>query len=395
MENKKEWKGIWWLDVKSDKYLHGTLVYSPEEGAILEVIEYSEDLTKVFNHNNEFEIIHGISLTGTKLTLYNSFLMNNQFGFTGIISKKIKSNLVFEGIHFDDYSQLNFNKVEVSITNLGLWSSFSGFTKSITLDADNNFLNYKLKYEFPKSIDAIIDNGFNLSINSNVKFPMDFSNEVNLKENIYLIIKNDKPFSYQILYQLVSIFNNFISLGLNSSTFITSISAFSNDYMKELPGIKPFRQEIAILYQPNIFEYSKNIDQTNILFHYNSIKEQYQDLLSNWFAKYHQFESSLNLYFSTMSKTNEYLERRLINYCESFESLHRTLYGGRYIDHDKFLENLLPIFLRVIPNNLDTDFKESIKSKLSYLNDLSLKNRLKSFLIDNNDLFHTFVIPQV
>jgi len=65
MMDKFEYKGRWWLPDKPEKRISGTLRFTPNEGAILELIGSFKD-TKDINKMLEPEIILGISSNGKK-----------------------------------------------------------------------------------------------------------------------------------------------------------------------------------------------------------------------------------------------------------------------------------------------------------------------------------------
>ena len=64
-----EYKGIWWLPDNPEKRISGTLRFTPNEGAILDLIGSFKDIKNI-NKTLEPEIVLGISSNGKNITLY-------------------------------------------------------------------------------------------------------------------------------------------------------------------------------------------------------------------------------------------------------------------------------------------------------------------------------------
>jgi hypothetical protein len=75
---------------------------------------------------------------------------------------------------------------------------------------------------------------------------------------------------------------------------------------------------------------------------------------------------------------------------QSIEFYHRNFFNDEYVPAEEYRNDLYNILLTSIPMDTPRDFKESLKRKLLYLNEYSLRKRLKelieiklSFLKDN------------
>ena len=61
-------------------------------------------------------------------------------------------------------------------------------------------------------------------------------------------------------------------------------------------------------------------------------------------------------------------------------------YGGEYQSTDEYISDLYQKFIAVIPQELNSDFKASLKSKLKYHNEYSLRKRIKTFICSHKEL---------
>ena len=67
MMDKFEYEGIWWLPDEPEKQVSGTLRFTPNEGAILDLIGSFKDIKEIN------KIILGISSNGKNITLHKCF----------------------------------------------------------------------------------------------------------------------------------------------------------------------------------------------------------------------------------------------------------------------------------------------------------------------------------
>ncbi len=388
MENKN-WKGVWWFPDNPDKTMHGTLEYSIHEGGVLEFSETEDDFIKLFDHDKLiFEIIHGVEFSGKKITLFNSVLSHRQFGFTCITIKKFLVSVIFEGVHYKNIDEISFNAMEFYITNLWDWAQLSGFTKTVEFDKNNRPDKFNIEYKLQDTVKVKINDSDYLSLQSSTSLPTHYSSNITLVETTTAKIESDRYYTFHEFYKKGFILNAFISLGLSVPTFIRNMKGYSNNLFITLENGKTFPEEINIYYR-SFYPVSKEdkIDNDNVLFYYKTIKDDLAELLYGWYNKFHEYESALDLFFHATSLPNISNDQKFMYLVESFESLHRNYYGGFYIEKNKYLDGLYNKFLSVFPDDLDKDFKESLKIKLQYMSEYSLSKRIKAFLSSYNDIF--------
>jgi hypothetical protein len=84
-------------------------------------------------------------------------------------------------------------------------------------------------------------------------------------------------------------------------------------------------------------------------------------------------------FFGTIYDPSMYRELRFLALSQAIESFHRRIYGGQYVT-DKEYEPIRDVLIKAIPDNLDEDFKESLKKGLEHGNEFSLRKRLKGLV---------------
>ena len=112
MMDKFEYKGRWWLPDKPEKQISGTLRFTPNEGAILDLIG-SFKATKDINKILKPEIILGIS-NGKKITLHKCFETKlNNVSVPESLTSSFYANEVFVGAHFQKSEDIKFRELSI------------------------------------------------------------------------------------------------------------------------------------------------------------------------------------------------------------------------------------------------------------------------------------------
>ncbi len=157
-----EYKGKWWLPDNPEGNITGTLRFTPDEGAVL-------DLMGSFNGSFEIwtgkpfkpEIILGTSSDGKNLTLHKCFEHKRSSSTAGFPTSSFYANRVFIGLHFTKPEDLKFKSLFVNYPYLEEWRKTVVFSSS--QESGENFEQYEVKYEAPEPVKAKIDN-FRISL---------------------------------------------------------------------------------------------------------------------------------------------------------------------------------------------------------------------------------------
>ena len=118
MMDKFEYEGIWWLPDKPEKQVSGTLRFTPNEGAILDLIGSFKD-TKEINKMLELEIILGISSNGKNITLHKCFETKSNVSVPGLLTSSFYANEVFVGAHFQKSEDIKFRELSIRYSLFG------------------------------------------------------------------------------------------------------------------------------------------------------------------------------------------------------------------------------------------------------------------------------------
>ncbi|MBN3945220.1 MAG: hypothetical protein HWQ38_01500 [Nostoc sp. NMS7] len=116
--------------------------------------------------------------------------------------------------------------------------------------------------------------------------------------------------------------------------------------------------------------------------------------VAQWYGNSKKLKPVIYLYLGLFYLPKRYLTERFLSLAQAIEAFHRILYGGRYINEQEYKNGIYQSFLRAIESdsnvyNLTSEFKDSLKQRLSYLYEFSLRKRLKELIGLNKTCFST------
>lgn len=169
-----------------------------------------------------------------------------------------------------------------------------------------------------------------------------------------------------------------------------TIKARNFDTYEEIDGKRIFR-EIEIFYPNKYFPSNiKKIDSYYMLFTFKDIQENFELVLNNWFNKNELLKPVYDLYFSTIYNPFTYLNHKFLSLVQALEAYHRKMYGGNYLSDEQY-NRITSKIKSVIDEELTGEINNTFKQKLAYLNEYSLRKRLKNILEIHEETTNLFI----
>lgn len=353
---------------QSDQKIAGTLSFDPVEGLSLELYDRFQGVT--FANNNRL-MIHGVIFeNATAITLTNCLLtslpvtLSSVSGYT-LSSATFHVGLVFEGHHFSSEEEFEFENVQIKFSNLESW-----FTST---PVEFPPFDQSLKFGPKDSITFQLDD-FNLSIYETHP-QQNAIHSVHVKRDVRISIDFTYPVNFQTLSEKVFHLRRFFSFAVGVPVFALDINL----------GNRPRNVwvDLIILQIGNIKKAKTSVSNFEMVFTRESISNEIEDGLRNWFKTFNDLRSVYELYFAVVFAPSMYLDVQFLLLSQAIEAYHRkTFQQDTYMDSSEFDEKILPQLIQVINkiNNLPSSYKDSMKGKLKYTNEYSLRKRLKDIL---------------
>lgn len=99
------------------------------------------------------------------------------------------------------------------------------------------------------------------------------------------------------------------------------------------------------------------------------------DVVARWFEVYPRVQKPSELALGVLSSEKLWLHVEFLSLMQALEGFHRGLYEGLYMDESSY-SPIKQILSDAIPKAVSPDHKESLKSRIQYGNEISLRKRL-------------------
>jgi len=370
--------GYWWLPEDEDKYYSGTLYLDSSDGIRLE-LQGSFRTFNTLNKEIKYTIILGIC-DNEHITLFGCFEKSYSFG-SGIPKQIFLINECYNGFHFKKEEDIRFDKLSFSFPHLFDWLSITGINVQHKMN-DKGHLEKIVANYIPTSKIKYVLNDFTFSVLFKFYTNIGKFHLFKIEEYPYLSVEINEPISFR------NIWNSYIKciqhlFSLIYRRHISPIDIIGNNrsiFHKSHTGTKyPIDIKVFLSYSRPTQDISKTILPYQFLFVYKDIKNDFGQILENWFNCNKNIKQVINLYFSTISNTDMYLDTKFLYLTQALESYHRLKFEGKYISDDDFL-NVFTVLSEAIPKSLKKEFRNSIINRINYLNEYSLSKRLKEII---------------
>lgn len=363
MQSPFELKGYWWLPNSEENKLPGTLTYSQEDGAVLEMVGVFE--SKKLEPIQPLPIILGVTQQGKLITLYKCVISSWTYPLVGlgVGGGKYLAHFVFEGVHFEAEEKIRFNKLCGSYTDLDAWIDIYGFEiKEDT--ADSKFIS-NIRYEEPKSQFLDVGDTFEVGIGFSHRGPSRsiIQTDVTISQSAYLFVKSKNgDIQFDDLFKQLNIFTYLLQFAIQRTPYPLSVFGFSKENSQELGEDKINYPKVNIFYTPiePIVSLKQKLPQEFLY----TFKDLSVDQISAWFTSFDKYETIIHLYRSLFYNNRLFIDTKFLNIAQSLESLHSILFGGQYLPHDKFVEQKKRA-LNTVPAEL-TEWVEDALSNANY-----------------------------
>jgi hypothetical protein len=388
MENF-EFNGVWWLPENPDKKVSGTLKFSSDETTVLQLIGSFKEITEinvVKNHN----LILGLTSEGKEITLFKCYEYQSVIHIPGFMNSCFFISVVFVGHQFKKIEDIVFDSILLNYNNLNEWAGINGFQLQPNKNNEDDHPLAEIRY-FKPQIVAVKLEKFSISIDFQFTQKGGFS-EIKWEQTTFFKIDTDEPTNFDGYMSLCYNIQNFLSLAMGSAALPLTVIAKTKECQITMGDGNVMYPEIFIFYPIRGFnELKKNITYFNMLFSFRDISADYEKCIKNWFAKSSALKPVNDLYFGTLYNSSIYLQHAFSSLIQAIETYHRRTHDGKYLTDEEYLKVVYPILIKSLPSTIDENFRESLKGKLLYLNEFSLRKRLKEILEYCGNLTEHFI----
>jgi hypothetical protein len=382
-----EYSGMWWLPEDPEKQVCGILKFTPNKGAVLDLIGSFKDTTETP------KIILGISSNGKDITLYECFeirkRLNYSYGST-TSSFSFYANEVFIGSHFQKTEDIKFKSLSIHYLYLDEWFNVSGFDRENLLNEVVHFSDKKkitINYKLPEPIQAAIDDyKILLEVRATRPALSIVQTEASIKQRTYITIEPLQEKSFDEYLHIIYRIQEFLSLGATEPVYPLAIERITEANKKETED-KVDYPPVEVYYKvSDISKVPKTLIPYNMLFTFKDISDRFEVILKRWFEKADSLKPVYDLYFAVLYNPRIYLEHRFLSLIQAIEAYHRLT-----MDNFELPENQHKKRIEEILKTVPYEYRSWLEEKLKYSNEKTLRKRLKDLLDNFAELLDSFI----
>jgi hypothetical protein len=391
-----KYEGFWWLPEDPTIKISGTLFFDPKTGGRLELIgtfKTFDDLKQINKEalSSSLLIILGLSVEGKAITLYKCFETSFSLSFPGITRSAFFVNIIFIGCHFEKEEEILLDEVSINYSNLNEWAGISGFKENTEFDQSYRLKKFSISYEYPIAISSEVKIGtIYLAFYFNSKSESAYS--FNFGQTTYFRIVPSSP--RDLIWYLDGVMKNirdFLSLAIGRASYSNIIISKSKGCYTKLAKGEIVLNDIFIYHRTGLFsEPSKPVYPHEMLFTFNDISTNFENIMNNWIMKAGVLQPVYDLYFGTLYNPSLHLNYQFLSLAQAIESYHRRIFDGKYVS-DEAYESQKDAFIGAILPGTEISFKESLCNKIEYMNEFSLSKRLKYIIAKFSEIISSIV----
>lgn len=366
--------GLWWIPNIGNK-VHGRITFKQSEGLYLQLSETFLPVEHFFDIKPEADtpsIILGELDSGEKITLYDCFVRKMSARGSGNCTAIYTCNHYFKGAHFASPNDIAFTSVTVSFSYFESWllQHFYKSNKRSISYGKPKLLRHKIK-----TLKSFI------LISSEISKSITFGKNISLENIASIIIQPDSPSNYEWYKSTLFDVQNFLVLNIGEPIIPTSFI-----------GNTEQRDEVEIYFLLRNYTIKEKTPRSIV--HFPEYGKNFRTCLNNWFSKQEKLRTTAQLLIGSYYSSSMYPYLTFLTFTQALEAYHRHVFGGYFLPKEKY-EPCRTAMVAAIPAYIQSDQRDSLKSRVKYGYEYSLRKRLSEVLKGPcNEIFNDFIDNQ-
>ena len=310
--------GMWRLSDSASR-VYGKIMYDHNHGIKFQIILHKDDPNSLATMNlfckpgsdlHQIQHIWGILDTGENVLLDQCTVTNRHY--TQTVTKltcRVLRMFVGSNMPCDD---LKFDKMLVRYTSLYTWlapNTIDSIMGDKTMSGTTT-----ITHTPPKGIEESLDDGFSLQINygHSISYP-DIIKDFIIRQSAAVVLVSEKTLATNELHKKISYFRNFLMLATDTTILEKSVMvAKEGDFVTAFLNHRTF---------DNVID-EQDFDRMN--FSYADVKEEFGDVIREWFKFSDKYGKATDPYFLTLLELEHFtIEAEFLRIVQSLEAFHR------------------------------------------------------------------------
>lgn len=352
--------------------LYGKLVYSPSNGVELFLHDNPWGVDFLKDAPPPIEMIYGVLADGTHVTLDGCLLKNTEFsiGKTSIAPTALFCHRLLLGAHVDSIDDMEIRRYAFELSSLASWAYFESISLSMPPSGNKGCGGFDVACRSPEDIEiSIPGKGVDVRIarwmNTN-RSPSSFMIQNVSAMSILAQGVMSQGEAHVIAWRL----QHLVSLLVGSRVSVRAIQIWLPD-MDESAAVEPLK----LIYQQRGKDVTPEVHPGEVMVPLQMISDDFPSILIRWIDRTEQSILATNVFFGSQYSTESPINAKFLSAAQSLESYHRSLGTGLYMDQEAY-DTLIDTVYKCIPKEIQGDHRMSLKNRLRFGNEHSLRKRL-------------------
>ncbi len=365
--------GFFWLPESPENKIPGTLKICDGGNIELEIMGLFEQKGETSNETNEIERIVGQVEKDGFVTLETCVYRKIGFPAGGIFKSLVHVNRAFCGVAYEKDELIKFNSVSFSIEGLDKWLGKTGI--SVAYDKDGKLSTITCTPHRELVYDLI--SGLKLHICFDyIATTVPLLTEAKFTQQAYLKLSIAEEQSLDTFIEVLHKLTYLLCFATDATVAIFDVSAQSNSLVRKMQNGKTRPVIIKLYYSSLPFSQDPpEIELYRMLFSFNNIENDAENILRNWLNAYSIIRPSLNLYFSAVTGSHKYLDGRFLALAQAMETYHRRTSCETLMDEAQFRQTCARLLW-----DCPKHHRTWLRGRLMHGNEINLGKRVKKII---------------
>ncbi len=282
-------------------------------------------------------------------------------------------NRVLSGFAYSEGEEVLFNTFRFSVEGIDEWVGISG----IKVDPQLENRTLTITYQLPEEISFNLKNGMQLLITFSYTLPgHPYMREAKITQKTYFKLTSGEKKDLKDFIAVAHKITNLLCFAIDQTVCLDDVSATSDDIQQVISDSKSLSKPIKTYYPSLPFSKEEpKISWHTMLFRFEHIRKHAEKIFNNWFDAYNEIEPALNLYFSTKTGGQKYLDGRFLALAQGLETYHRRTSDEKFMDDDEFSK-----LVAIIVSECPEEKKDWLQGRLIHGNEINFGNRIKKII---------------
>lgn len=377
-------QGFWWLPDSPDKRLVGTVKYAPCAGLELDLVGSLLAIESGPHGWSGFDV-WGNTVRGKAITLLRAHQSNLQTHSAGWPTSTVESSRGIVGGHYRHAEDVLIHTLDSEFDFLAAWAGQSGVTQT----HNNESHSSQITISPGESVPLGESEGIGIELVPSI-FQRHSRQSLTLQENCELRLRSglDRPFPD--FERLISSFRTLLTFAAGEAAHPGRMIGKTREKTAEIQG-HPVWHEVEIVRQVRVPLRTRDVHAEDMLFTLRDLQPTPAATFESFLHAQQELKPVFDLFFPTYFYPEMPPPQQFLNLAHAVEAFHRITVGGQYQNDEEYSRGLKNKLQHAIPTDVSEDFRQSLDTKLRFLNQYSLRKRLRDVLRN----FASLVAPYI